>query len=124
VNGEREILDVIQFKKEQELEDLVLVGAYDAYKVADQIKENNIAVLSRRPHTTPNQDDEDYDFSFKNARLLHEKGVLVALESSGQMETMNTRNLPFYAGTVAATGMDKEEALKLITSNTAKILGN
>jgi imidazolonepropionase-like amidohydrolase len=123
VNGEREILDVLQFKKEQGLKDLVLVGAYDGYKVADKIKENNIAVLSRRPHTTPNQEDEDYDFSFKNARLLHEKGVLVGLESSGQMETMNTRNLPFYAGTVAATGMDKEEALKLVTSNTAKILG-
>lgn len=123
VNGEREILDVIQFKKEQGLEDLVLVGAYDAYKVADKIKGNNIAVLSRRPHTTPNQEDEDYDFSFKNARLLHEQGILVGLESSGQMETMNTRNLPFYAGTVAASGMDKEEALKLITSNTAKILG-
>ena len=36
---------------------------------------------------------------------------------------MNTRNLPFLAGTCAAYGLDKEEALKLITSNTAKILG-
>ena len=34
-----------------------------------------------------------------------------------------TRNLPFYSGTFAAYIMDKEEALKLITSNTAKILG-
>ncbi len=123
VNGEKEILDVIQFKKEQDLKDIVIVGGYDAHKVANEIKENNIAVLSGRPHSTPNQDDEDYDFPYKNARLLHEKGILVGLESSGQMETMNTRNLPFYAGTVAGTGMDKEEALKLVTSNTAKILG-
>ena len=36
---------------------------------------------------------------------------------------MNTRNLPFYAGTIAGYGMEKEDALKLITSNTAKILG-
>ena len=36
---------------------------------------------------------------------------------------MQIRNLPFYAGTCAAYGLDKEEALKLITSNTAKILG-
>ena len=41
----------------------------------------------------------------------------------GQMERMNTRNLPFYAGTYAAYGVDKEEALKMITFNTAKILG-
>ena len=123
VNGEKEILDVLEFKKEQNLKDLVLVGANDAHRVADKIKENNVAVLAKRPHSNPNQDDEDYDFSYKNAKLLHDSGVLVGLESSGQMETMNTRNLPFYAGTVAGTGMDKEEALKLITSNTAKILG-
>ena len=36
---------------------------------------------------------------------------------------LQTRNLPFYAGTAAAYGLDKEEALKLITLNTAKILG-
>ena len=123
INGEKEILDAIQFKKEQNLSEMVLVGAYDAHKVADKLKENNIAVLAQRPHSRPNQDDDDYDFPYKMAKILHEKGVLVGLESSGQMERMNTRNLPFYAGTVAANGMEKEEALKLITSNTAKILG-
>jgi imidazolonepropionase-like amidohydrolase len=33
------------------------------------------------------------------------------------------RNLPFFAGTAAAYGLDKEEALKMITANTAKLLG-
>jgi imidazolonepropionase-like amidohydrolase len=36
---------------------------------------------------------------------------------------MNTRNLPFLAGTCAAYGLDKELALQLITLNTAKLLG-
>jgi len=36
---------------------------------------------------------------------------------------MNTRNLPFYAGTFAAHGLNREDAVKLITSNPAKILG-
>lgn len=123
VDGEKEILDAIQFKTDQQIKHLIIVGGNDAHKVADKLVENNIAVLAMRPHSTPNQDDADYDFSYKNAKLLLEKGVLVGLESSGAMETMNTRNLPFYAGTVAASGIDKEEALKLITSNTAKILG-
>jgi imidazolonepropionase-like amidohydrolase len=48
---------------------------------------------------------------------------VVSLGMEGQMERMNTRNLPFYAGTLAAHGLDKEVALKLLTSNTAKILG-
>ena len=57
------------------------------------------------------------------AKLLVDKGVLVGLEVSGQMERMNARNLPFYAGTTVAHGLTKEQALQLITSNTAKILG-
>ncbi|WP_010231212.1 amidohydrolase family protein [Gillisia marina] len=123
VDGEREIVDAIQFKKDQNLKDMVIVGGYDAVKVADLIKAENIAILSPRPHSTPNQDDEDYDYNYKLAKLLTDKGILVGLESSGQMERANTRNLPFYAGTVAASGMDKEQALKLITLNNAKILG-
>ena len=34
------------------------------------------------------------------------------LNALGQMERMNTRNLPFYAGHLVGQGMDKEEALK------------
>ncbi len=48
---------------------------------------------------------------------------MVGLENSGDHERMNTRNLPFLAGTCAAYGLDKEQALQLITFNTAKILG-
>jgi imidazolonepropionase-like amidohydrolase len=36
---------------------------------------------------------------------------------------MQTRNLPFYAGTCAAWGLTKEQALQLISGNSAKILG-
>lgn len=114
---------LFNLKKDQDLDEFVIVGGYHALGVADELKANNIPVLVNRPHTTPNMDDQDYDYPYKLAKLLAERGVMIALESSGQMERMNTRNLPFYAGTVAAFGMDKEEALKLITSNSAKILG-
>jgi len=123
VNGEKEIMDVLQFKKENELESIVIVGGYDAIGVAEALKSSNVPVLVNRPHSTPNKDHEDYDYPYKLAKLLHDEGVLVAIEGSGQMERMNSRNLPFYAGTVAAFGMNKEDALKLVTSNTAKILG-
>jgi len=39
------------------------------------------------------------------------------------MERMNSRNLPFYAGSFAAYGVEKEKALSMITFNAAKILG-
>ncbi|MCP9200924.1 amidohydrolase family protein [Gramella sp. GC03-9] len=123
VNGEKEILDAVQFKKDQGVQHLVIVGGYHAVDVASALVENEIPVLVNRPHSTPAMDYEDYDYPYKLAKLLHDQEVLVGLESSGQMERMNTRNLPFYAGTVAAFGLEKEEALKMITSNTARILG-
>lgn len=122
-DAEKEIIDLLAFKKEHQLENVVLVGGYDAYKIADQLKAENIAVLVGRVHETPNLEDQDYDLPYKMAHLLNEKGVLVGLETSGDMERMNSRNLAFYAGTVVAFGAEKEEALKMITSNTAKILG-
>ncbi|EDP94516.1 amidohydrolase family protein [Kordia algicida OT-1] len=122
VNTEKGILDAIEFGKKNKLK-IVIVGGYHAHKVATTLRQNKIPVLLHRTHSVPNMDDEDYDLSYKKAKILTDAGVLVGLENSGQMERMNTRNLPFLAGTVAAHGLDKEKALQLITSNTAKILG-
>ena len=123
VNSEQGIRDAVDFAKENGITQIVVVGGYQAIKVADLLKANNIPVLAQRVHRTPNSDDDDYDYPYKMAKLLVDKGILVGLENSGQMERANARNLPFQAGTVVGYGLDKEEALKLITSNTAKILG-
>lgn len=123
VDNEKGIIDAINFAKDNQVKSMVIVGGAEAYKVADLLKQNNIPVLLQRVHSRPNNEDDDYDLPFKMAKLLVDKGVLVALEPSGQMERMNSRNLPFYAGTTAAYGLTKEQALQLITLNAAKILG-
>lgn len=123
VDGEKAIIDAVNFAKDQGLENMVIVGGYEAHKVSDLLKANSIPVLVTRVHSRPNQTDEDYDLPFKLAKLLTNEGIMVALQASGQMERMNSRNLPFYAGTTVAYGLDKEQALQLITSNPAKILG-
>lgn len=122
-NGEKEIMDVVLFKIKNNIKNLTIVGGYYAFKVADILKENAIAVLLRRVHDLPVLEDEDVNLPYKNAKILVDKGILVGLENSGDMERMQARNLPFYAGTCAAWGLNKEQALQLITLNTAKILG-
>ena len=82
-----------------------------------------MSVILERPHRNPNNEDDSYDATYTIAKTLIDKGVLVSIGMEGQMERMNTRNLPFYAGTFAAFGLDKEVALQLITLNAAKILG-
>ena len=122
-NEEKQIIDAVQFAKENGIKKMVIVGGYEAYKTAELLQKNNIGVLLKRVHQMPENDDHDINLPYKLAKLLLDKGVLVGLENSGDMERMNTRNLPFLAGTCAAYGLDKEQALQLITSNTAKILG-
>ncbi len=123
VNGEKGIRDAISFVTKHKIKNTVLIGGDEGHKVADLLKNANIAVLVTRTHSLPNYEDDDYDLPYKNAKLLVEAGVLVGLQNSGQMERANARNLPFQAGTVAAHGLDKEKAVQLITGNTAKILG-
>ncbi|MDN3665685.1 amidohydrolase family protein [Algibacter miyuki] len=123
VNDEKGIIDAVNFSKKNNIANTVIVGGQDAYKVADILTANNIPVILNRVHSRPNQTDDDYDLPYKTAKLLVDQGVIVALQANGQMERMNTRNLPFYAGTTVAHGLTKAQALQLITLNPAKILG-
>ncbi|MGJ8759265.1 MAG: amidohydrolase family protein [Polaribacter sp.] len=123
VNGQKEITDAITIIKELGIKNIVIVHGDEADKVADLLVKNNIAVVLERPHRNPENEDDAYDYTYTIAKNLTDKGVVVALGMEGQMERMNTRNLPFYAGTFAAFGLDKEVALQLLTSNSAKILG-
>ena len=123
VSGQREITDAIRISKKLGINNIVLVHGEGAEKVTDLLVKNNIPVILDRPHRNPNSEDTAYDYTYTIAKVLTDKGVLVSLGMEGQMERMNTRNLPFYAGTFAAHGLNKEVALQLLTSNTAKILG-
>ena len=123
VSGEKAIVDVLETFKKLGQKNIVLVHANGADKVADLLKANNIPVVLERAHRLPNAEDEDYDLPYRSAKILVDKGILVGLGMEGDMERMSTRNIPFYAGTYAAYGLGKEEALKLITMNNAKILG-
>lgn len=123
VNGEKEITDAVTTAKDAGIDNIVILRGEGAESVTDLLVKNNVAVVLNRPHRNPNSEDDAYDYTYTIAKKLTDNGVLVSIGMEGQMERMNARNLPFYAGTFAAHGLDKEEALKLITSNAAKILG-
>ncbi len=121
--SEKQIIDAVAFVKELEITNMVIVDGDEAYKVTNLLKQNNISVILNRVHSLPNSEDDDYDLPYKLPGLLTKNGVVVALNAQGGMERMNSRNLPFYAGTTSAYGLTDEEALQLITLNPAKILG-
>ena len=121
VNDEKGITDAVNFSKSNGM-NMVVVGGYQAHAVTELLKSNNIPVLIDHTHSLPAIADHDYDLPYKNPKLLADAGILVGIHT-GNNSNFQTRNLPFYAGQVVGQGMSKEDALKLITSNLAKILG-
>jgi hypothetical protein len=121
-DGEREISDAITSLKSLGIEKVVLVGGYHAEKVSDLLLQHNVPILVHNGHEIPNFEDDAYDYVYGLAARLHQKGHLVALQNASK-SNFQVRNLPFYAGHAVQYGLSKEEALQLITFNTAKILG-
>lgn len=121
-NGEKEIIDAISRLHGAGVQKMVLVGGYEAHKTADLLKQHQVPVMVNATHNLPFYNDDDYDHAYKLPALLVKAGLLVGIQN---MDAANfqVRNLPFYAGHAAGYGLDKETALQLISSNTAKILG-
>ena len=121
-DGEKEIIDAITQSKQAGIDQIVLIGAYQGYKVIPFLKQHKIPVLVQQTHALPKSADDHYDLPYKLPKLLVDGGLLVGLQNSS-MSNFQTRNLPFYAGQLVGQGMDKETALQLISGNTAQILG-
>jgi imidazolonepropionase-like amidohydrolase len=89
--------------------------------VADLLRKNEIPVILSQMHALPTLPDDGVDLPYQTPALLQKAGVLFAInDEDGQQRG---KNLPFNAGTAAAYGLTKEQALSSITLNAAKILG-
>ena len=122
-NSSKQIQDGIVFLSSLKIQKIVLVGGIYSFKQIDLLIKNKIPVVLKHPHNLPSLIDEDPKIRFRNAKKLIDAGLLVSIDVSGDMERMNSRNLPFYAGSFSAYGVEKESALSMITLNAAKILG-
>lgn len=118
-DAEKDIIAAVKFAKKYGITP-VLVGGDEAYLLIPFLKENNITVVVKEPHSLPNSADDDVNLPYKNAGILANAGINVVMSMHSYWQL---RNLPFMAGTVAAWGLDKEKALQIITLNTAKALG-
>jgi len=121
VGAAKEIVEAVRFAQQQGVKKITVLTDEAALYVADFLKENNIPVILPQTQRVPDRSSMAIDLPYELPHLLTEAGVMVSLSHQGMQS--QARNLPFYAGTAVAYGMDKEEALKTITSNTAKALG-
>ena len=118
-----EINDVIDFSRLFKLKHPVIVGGYDAYRLADRLKENHFTIMLENPHHLPHFEGDLTSLVYELPKKLQDAGLLFCIQNAGQMEVMNTRNLPFLAGTAMAYGLTEEQAVACVSLNVAKILG-
>jgi len=122
VNDAKEIVNAVRFAQGYEIAQIVVVGGRDALMVKDLLLAASVPVIYEAVHALPEMAWRDVDESFKAPFLLHEAGLKVGI-GAGSTRLTSQRNLPFFAGTAAAYGLDRETALSLITKNNAEILG-
>lgn len=115
---------VIKFVDQQGLKKVVILGGYDAWRVADELKARDIAVIVAGVLAVPNRGYESYDEAFAVAAKLSKAGVRFCIaDEGGGFAAANARNLPQHAAMASAFGLDRDEALKSVTLYPAQILG-
>ena len=118
----RQIISAVRFARSYGVQDITLVGGADALSVKDFLLAQDIPVIYERIHELPLREWQDVDTPFKTPFLLHNAGIKIGI-GGGATSIDRQRNLPFFAGTAAAYGLEREIALTMITSVNAEILG-
>jgi imidazolonepropionase-like amidohydrolase len=120
VNAAADIVKALDWVEERGFRRVILSGVSEGWRVADRIAASGIPVLTGPVISLPSRQSDRYDRAYANAGLMHRAGVTVAIRS-GNSE--NVRNLPYHAGFAATYGLGREEALRAITINPARIFG-
>ncbi|MBC6993584.1 amidohydrolase family protein [Neolewinella lacunae] len=119
VDRDKDILSALKWIKENKV-NAVLSGCAEGWRVAKEIAEAKVPVITGPVISIPTRQSDRYDQSYTNPGILAKAGVQVAIRSNN---TENVRDLPFHAGFAAAYGMGRQAALEAITIVPARIMG-
>ncbi len=117
----KSMLDAIAFADAYAIP-LIIAGAYEANKIVSILKSKKVKIIVGSTHSLPYQDHDNIDQRYTLAALLKQNDIPFAI-SMFNVEIYKQRSLAFTAGTAAAHGLSREDALQAITLDAAKILG-
>jgi imidazolonepropionase-like amidohydrolase len=115
-----DIRGVVRFVEEMKIK-AIISGGQEAWRVADGLKKNNIAVIYTNIYSLPVRDDDGYDELFAAPAKMQQAGVQFCISTGDTGQEV--RDLPYQAGLASAFGLSKEEALKSVTLYAARVLG-
>jgi imidazolonepropionase-like amidohydrolase len=120
VEKAKDIELAIQFVQEEKIK-AIFRGCVQGGKVADKIKEADIPVIIDDLYTGPLEPEDGYDAPFRNVSELANAGVQICF-SSGRDPALG-KDLTYHAARAVAFGLDRDEAIRALTINPARIFG-
>lgn len=121
-NSLGQIEAAVAFAQQRNLK-LIIHGGYQAPHCAELLKQADVPVIIGGVYRAPAERDQPYDDAYTLPKRLSDAGVRFCISARGRFGASGMRNLPYHAATAAAFGLEKEEALKAITTYPAEILG-
>jgi len=129
VERARDILNVLDLKRQYPNLRIVLVGATEGWMVADRIAAARVPVIASALRDLPSS-FEQIAATQSNVGRMRNAGVHVAIGMINEDETRNLFNQRQYAGNLVAlndvpgaTGVPWGEALAMVTSRAAEAIG-
>ena len=117
---ERAISEALEFAKRENIK-IVLAGCREfTPELLKEVKARNIAVILPETLALPLDEDDPYDAIYTLPAELHRAGILFAFAT---FDSSAVRNLPYQAAASVPFGLEREDALKAVTINAAKIWG-
>lgn len=118
-NGERDIRNAVEWAKGQNLR-FVITGGREAWRIADWLAEQDVAVILSPTQTMPSGPNESYAEAYANPGLLHRAGVKIAFAT---FNSADSRTLPYEAAMAVPFGLPVDAALEAVMKNGAEMLG-
>jgi imidazolonepropionase-like amidohydrolase len=118
-NSEQNIRDAVAWADRQNVRIVLQTGA-DVQRVAGLLKQHDVPVILTSILTLPPREDDFHAYPYQAPGVLAKAGVPFAFSSGG---FQFSRDIPFQAGRAVAWGLSKDDAIKALTLDAARILG-
>ena len=99
---------------------IVIRGNADIQRSAAFLKQHEVPVVLSTVFTLPPREDDVHSYTFEAPAVLAKAGVVFGFSSGGYQFA---RNVPFQAGRAIGWGLSRDDAIKALTINAAKVLG-
>lgn len=119
----RQIKSAISWARSEGIR-MILLGSGDVPRAAELLRAAEIPVIVDGVLALPRREDDPYDAAYALPAQLKAAGVTFCISGGGGgFGAAMTRNLPYHAGMAAAFGLSKDDALRSITLDAARVLG-